>query len=270
MSGIMRKMRIATWDIGSVRTRLEYLCHWLDRREPDIVALQKILVPEDEFPTLALDQAGYRSVAYRLNRRYEYGVAILSRKELSGPKILQRGLPGKEDSGARLLTAKVDGLEVSSVYAPYGNPEQVGIKHAIERKVAWLKRLREHIAERHDRSAECVLCGDFNVVLDGPPKSGTPCCTEEERHQLTSLLGSGFVDLFRRLHPDGQVGFNYGFNIYRSVTSRLHLILGTERVAERLRCAWVDLEYRQEIEGLEGHKWSQSAPVIVDLRQSCS
>ena len=260
-------MRIATWCVGSINPRLAYLCHWLQRRQPDVVALQKTIAAPVQFPERALRQAGYESVFHvRAGEPQNgWGVAVLSRNTLPEPKILQMGLPCQEDRGARFLTVGLGRLEFSSVYALYGNPRRYGFDGARERKIAWLKQLRKHVRQRSGRSRYCVLAGDFNVVSDGEPLPGVLNHTQGERDALASLLGLGFADLYRRCHPDMQTGGNYGFNIHKPVTSRLHRILGTQAVAEQLREAWVDLEYRKEVKGLEGYLWAQSAPVIVDF-----
>ena len=108
-------MRIATWNVNGVRARLPYLLKWLAERQPDLVGLQKIRVPDAEFPAQAFESVGYHAVAYC--RKGEYGVGILSREK---PTVVQGGLPGQDAQGAWLVTAEVDGLELSSVYAPYG------------------------------------------------------------------------------------------------------------------------------------------------------
>ncbi len=127
-------MRVATWCIDGVRGRLDVLCHWLERRRPDVVALQKIRAPEAKFPTEELARVGYHSEPLR--RQSLYGVALLSRSDLPVPKILDRGLPGGDGQDDGLLTARVGDLVVSSVYAPYGNPKKCGIAGALAYKVA--------------------------------------------------------------------------------------------------------------------------------------
>ena len=172
--GTLASMRIATWCVDSIIRRLPYLCHWLQSRKPDLVALQKTFAAADQFPTEALQEAGYESAFHVREGEYRngWGVAVLSKKTLPKPRILQEGLPGQEDRGARLLTVSVRDLEFSSVYALYGNPEKDGKALAIERKIAWLKLLREHVASRSVRSRKCILAGDFNVVSDGPCQEG--------------------------------------------------------------------------------------------------
>ena len=254
-------MRIATWNINGVRARLPYLLRWLAEREPDLVGLQKIRVPDTEFPTWAFESAGYHATAYC--RKGEYGVGTLSRKK---PTVVQRGLPGQHDLGARLLTVETGGLELTTVYAPYGNVE------GLARKLAWLHSLTEHVRETHYRSAQRVLCGDFNVVPeDRDTSSGTrdPRAlnfTDDERCELSALLDSGFVDLYARMHPDGRDRFtywDYGSNRDRLTYGvRLDLILGTRGIVDRLRAVWVDMDYRRQIHDLRP---SECAPVIADL-----
>ena len=260
-------MRIATWCVDGINPRLAYLRHWLGSREPDLVALQKTFARSDRFPRKALQQAGYESAFYTRDGEFKHGwgVAVLSRKTLPKPRILQEGLPGQEDPGARFLTVAVGDLEFSSVYALYGDPATHGDDGAIQRKIAWMKRLREHVEKRCTRSGPCVLAGDFNVVSDGAPRARTPNWTEEERDELNALLALGFVDLYRHRHPDSRTGCNYEFNVHKPVCARLHRILGTGTIASRINEAWVDLEYRKEISELKDCLWAQSAPVIVDI-----
>ncbi|MCY4376171.1 MAG: exodeoxyribonuclease III [Spirochaetaceae bacterium] len=254
-------MRIATWNVNGVRARLQYILRWLAARKPDLVGLQKIRVPDGEFPTREFGSAGYHATAYC--HKGEYGVGILSRRK---PTVVRKGLPGQDDLGARLLTVAVDGLELSSVYAPYGDVE------GRARKLAWLKSLREHLAATPPGSARRVLCGDFNVVPEdrdtstGARNPNALNFTDEERSELSALLDAGFVDLYAHLHPDGHDRFtfwNYRWN--RDTLRygvRLDLILGTRRVVDRVRDVRVDMDYRKSIDGLLP---SECAPVIADL-----
>ena len=226
-----------------------------------MVGLQKIRVPDDEFPTRILESAGYHATAYC--RKGEYGVGFLSRRK---PTVVRKGLPGQDDLGARLLTVVVDGLELSSVYAPYGNVE------GRARKLAWLKGLREHVAATHRRSARHVLCGDFNVVPEdrdtstGARNPNALNFTDDERSELSALLDAGFVDLYAHRHPDGRDRFTY-WNYRWNRDSlrygvRLDLILGTKRIVDRVRDIRVDMDYRKPIDGLIP---SECAPVIAEL-----
>ena len=256
-------MKVATWCLGGVRGHLDVLCHWLERRRPDVVALQKIRVSEEKFPTEALASVGYRSEPLRRTSRY--GVALLARKDLPAPEILDRGLPGGDRRDDGLLTARVGDFVVSSVYAPYGNPAVRGKDGALAYKVAWLDRLIAHLEERSRGSNRFVLCGDFNVLPDVPAKSRVLNCTTEEQQRLRAIRGTGFVDLYRRVNPLPDAGLNYGFNPRLPPTARLQLILAGERVAASALEVWVDEEYRAPVDDLPGRTWSASAPVIVDL-----
>ena len=260
-------MRVATWCIDGINSHLKYLCHWLGTRKPDVVALQKTFAATDQFPERVFRQAGYESVFYSRDGEFRngWGVAVLCRMTLPKPEILQAGLPGQEDPGARFLTVRTGDLEFSSVYALYGDPGRFGVKGALERKLTWMKCLRDHLGERSTESERCVLAGDFNVVSDGRPLRGILNHTQAERDALDRILDLGFVDLYRRCHPDRREGCNYEFDNHKPVSARLHRILGSSVVGDSVCEAWVDLEYRKEVEGLEGHSWAQSAPVVVDL-----
>ena len=218
------------------------------------MALQKISVSEAAFPTRVLEENGYHSAAFGPTGRTDYGVAVLSRRELPKPVIRFRGLPCPEANEARLLTVDIGEMRFSSIYAPYGNPRKYGNEQAIEHRVAWLRRLREHVQKEGYNERPSLLCGDFNVVPDGRcPRPGS-AYSEREQQELARLCDLGFVDFYRRAHPDGEDGFNFGFRWLEEGTSRLHLVLGSESLAKCLRDAWVDLDYRTE-----------AAPVIVDL-----
>ena len=109
-----------------------------------------------------------------------------------------------------------------------------------------------------------MLCGDFNVLLDVGATSGVLNCTPEEQERLQAILGTGFVDLYRRVNPASE-GLNYGFNPKLPPTTRLQLILGSEGVAASASEVWVDEEYRAAIDELRNPTWPASAPVIADL-----
>ena len=256
-------MRVATWCIGGVRGHLNVLCHWLERRRPDVVALQKIRVSEEKFPTGELLGAGYRSVPLRQGSLY--GVAVLTRIDGPAPEILDRGLPGGNGRDDGLLTARVGDLLVCCVYAPYGNPYKRGVDGALAHKIAWLDRLNAYLEQWNASSKRSLLCGDFNVLPDVPATPGVLNCTPEEKKRYRRLLKTGFVDLHRRVNPASDQGLNYGFNPRKPPTSRLQLILGSDSVAKSVDSLWVDLEYRAPIDASVGKTWPASAPLIADL-----
>ena len=265
-------MRIATWSVNSVNCRLGYLLHWLEKRQPHLVALQKLRISRKhhkKFPKQSIKDAGYHVKEHLADDQWG-SVAILIRRDWirdrSGPKVRQTGLPGRETEG-RLLTVDVGELRISSVYAPaapHGDKNKDQIRRSIKSKVEWLDDLAKHVADQHDRPKSTLLCGDFNVVLDGRAKPKTLNRTEDERKALKSC---GLVDLYRRAHrdPGDKPGFNSGTPNTKSPDTRLHLILGTENVAAGLLSACVDVDYRKPIEELPGHTWAPGAPVIFEV-----
>ena len=246
-------MRIATWSVWGIEARLPLVRCWLRARRPDVVALQKTFVSDDDFPADELAELGYRSVSYGITEsRGDFGVAILSRDDCPEPTEAVRGLDCPEVSGARFLSVRIGSRYVASLYAPYlGKLKKV---EAIRRRIVWLQRLRGHI-ERY-AGPDSLLCGDFNVKADGLPKPNRGRYSEDERTELKRFCDLGFIDLYRRAHPevDEAVDFNSGFKkVKKNGTSRLHLVLARGLGARRPK-AWVDRDYRME-----------AAPVIVDL-----
>ena len=181
------------------------------------MALQKTFAATDLFPGEALRQAGYESVVHTRDGEFQngWGVAVLIRRTLPKPKILQIGLPGQQDPGARFVTVAVGDLEFSSVYAVYGNPRLNGLNGAMERKIAWMNQLREHVAKRSNLAGRCVLAGDLDVVSEGPALPGTLSQTSRERDALNAVLGLRPFDLYdshRHRQPNVGTGFNYGLD----------------------------------------------------------
>ena len=198
-------MRIATGSVNGIGAdsaggpRLE-LRRWLRETRPHIVALQKVRVWDHEFPESTLDRLGYRSRIHGKAFGRDYGVAVLSSKELPEPKLVYRGLPGAEDEGARFLAVDIGGFVFSSIYAPYGAKPGVS---AAERRVAWLESLRGLMNAAGYASRRTVLAGDFNVKTDvalGPKGD----FTNLEQRALAGLCDLGFEDLYRRARPRGQ------------------------------------------------------------------
>ena len=254
-------MRIATWSINGVRARKEVLLHWLDEQQPDVVALQKIRASEEVFreelrAILSTDRfSRFRSTDYCARawcREGEYGVAVLSRRE---SEVVQQGLPGQESAGPSFLTVDVDGLEVSSVYAPYGDD--------IKRRANWLASLAKHIECRASVSRGCVLCGDFNVSTERRGKTRNRRTEDEElRRQFSTLLRLGFIDLYAHLSY-GEDRFTYSGPQGDIKLSKLQYILGTSSVADRLRSApTVEIDYRRPGVGSSNRWW---APLVADL-----
>ncbi len=249
-------MKIATLSIHTMRTRWSYLRNWLLKQRPDIVALQKIGAAKD-FPTESLRGIGYESVFLGRVSASDLGVALLSRCHLRRPELFADRLPDSQGEEARFLAVDIGRLRIASVYAPYGGGQKPDA--AIAQRVAWLNRLRDHVGSADYASRDCLLCGDFNVIVraDGPPRQ--PWYSVREQSTLERLLDQGFIDLYREAHPDPKQarGFTFGFRWSAEGTSRLHLALASESLARRLSKAWVDTEARPR---------KEAAPLMVEFR----
>ncbi len=209
-------MRIATWNVNGLRSRIDFVLHWLRARQPDIVGFQELKLTDELFPTDVFEAEGYAAVTH--GQKAWNGVAIVSRKPA---QVVQRGLPGQEDLGARLVTAQVEGLSFTTVYCPNGK----SVTHEdYPKKLAWFDSLAEHFEASGDAGAPAVLCGDFNICpgaldsWDGEKHAGSIFHTDEERARFQRLLAWGFHDVFREKHPDTQA-----FSWWDTEMLQLHL-----------------------------------------------
>ncbi|MFW6066863.1 MAG: exodeoxyribonuclease III [Myxococcota bacterium] len=254
-------MRIATWNINSLKARQERLMAWLKRAEPDVVCLQELKCTADKVPIDALKDAGYETVAH-CQKTYN-GVAILSRSPAGEPT---RGMnDGSDDAQARLVSADVNGVRVICAYFPNG--QRVGSdKYAY--KLDWMHRLRRWLDDHFEPSQPIVLAGDFNVAPDDADVArpeewaDTVLCHDDAREALARIRDFGFVDVFRKHHPDGGI---YSWWDYRRLSFpkgnglRIDHVYATRPVADRSVDARVDRDERK------GKSPSDHAPVVVDL-----
>jgi exodeoxyribonuclease-3 len=255
-------VRIATWNVNGLRARQGLLAHWLAARQPDVVALQELKLSDEQFPRSDLEALGYRAAVH--GEKGWNGVAILARKPI---EVVQVGLPGS-DHGARLITARVEGVSVTSVYCPNGK----AVSHPdFPRKLAFFDALTAHWAASHPADEAALLCGDFNLCpapLDSWNEAafaGAIFHTEEERARFRALLATGLVDVFRARHPELQAfsWWDYrGGAFHKREGLRIDLLLGTPPVLDRLVSVEIDREYRKK-QG--GFTTSDHAPVIADL-----
>ncbi len=256
-------MRAVTWNVNGLRARLDFVLHWLREHQPDLVGLQELKLSDEQFPRDAIAAAGYQAAVF--GQKSWNGVAILSRKPVEST---QKGLPGQEEFGARLITAQLDGLSFASIYVPNGK----SIEHDVyRRKLAWLDALAAHFEASYRPEDAVLLGGDFNVCpapLDSWNEEalhGQIFHTEEERARLQRLLDWGFVDVFRARHPDTQAfsWWDYrGGAFHRRQGLRIDLLLATRSALDRVGSVEIDRDYRKKKEGLTP---SDHAPVIADL-----
>ena len=213
---------------------------WLQDSHPDIVTLQKVGLKEG-FPKKALREVGYESRLLGRRSNSDLGVAILSHRNLPQPKV--RGV--KQEGESRFLTVNIGDLWVSSVYAPF-NPEGLKRKQEIvDRRVKWLNHLRDHVYNEGYAHRDSLLCGDFNVKFraDGPRKGPYG---QDDEDALQAFLDLGFVDLYRKAHPNPEKkrGCTRGYDKNPQGTARLHLILASTSLGQRLRSACVAVDSR--------------------------
>src|SRR6476469_5731038 len=193
-------MKIATFNINNINRRLANLLRWLGAAKPDVVSLQELKATDTEFPISAIEKAGYGAV-WRGQKTWN-GVAILARK--ADPVLIRTALPGdRNDQEARYIEAAVNGIIVTSIYLPNGNP-QPGPK--FDYKLDWFKRLRTHAAKFLKQDIPVVLAGDYNVApteLDiYPTKSWDKdaLIQQKSRAAYKALVAQGWTDSLRTLH----------------------------------------------------------------------
>ena len=256
-------MRLATWNINGLRARIDFMRHWLDARQPDVVGLQELKMTDEQFPTEAFEAAGYCAVTH--GQKAWNGVAILSRQPA---EPIQTGLPGEADFGARLVSAKVADLVFTTVYCPNG--KSVG-HDDYPRKLAWFDSLAEHLDSTADAGVPAVLCGDFNICptpldsWDEEGHAGEIFHTDEERRRFQRILDWGFKDIYRELHPDAREfsWWDYRAGAFpRNQGLRIDFLLATPSALDRVTSVQIDRDYRKKKDGLTA---SDHAPVIADL-----
>ena len=259
-------MRIATWNVNSVKQRVPRLLPWLDQRQPDVVCLQETKLTDDQFLDLLgqdLDSRGYE-VAVHGEPRWN-GVAILSRVGLVDAAPGLEGAPGFPDPEARAVAATCSGIRVHSVYVPNGRePDSDHYRY----KLAWLSTLEEAVRKAPEAT---IVCGDMNIaptdadVFDPAAYIGQTHVTGPERAALASLESTGLHDVVRERWPDRRVFtyWDYRAGMYhQDLGMRIDLVLATGAVAGRVKAAWVDRQARK------GTGPSDHAPVIIDLDEA--
>jgi exodeoxyribonuclease-3 len=256
-------MRIATWNVNSLKARLPRVEEWLNYAHPDVLCLQETKLSDDAFPQLAFSGLGYDSV--HLGQGQWNGVAILSRVGIDGVTSGFGDLVDPYEGDARMLAANCGGVRVVSVYVPNGR--EVGTEF-YDRKLLWLEGLREWLAATAKPSDPVAVMGDFNVapedrdVWSVKAFEGATHVTGPEREAVARLREWGMVDAFRAVYDDERL-FTYwdyrrgDFHQHRGM--RIDLVLVTEPLARRVTWALVDRNARK------GQQPSDHAPVLVDL-----
>jgi exodeoxyribonuclease III len=252
-------MRIVSWNINSLRKRQDRLFAWLENTQPDIVCLQETKCPDDQFPALALQAAGYRS-AYHGEKSYN-GVAIVAKNELQ--QVRASLCDEVLDPQARVIAATVGELRVFSIYAPNG--QAVG-SPPYEYKLQWYRRLLHCISK--EESSNLIVCGDFNVapedvdVYDPDLWRGAIMASESERAAFGDLCRLGFRDTLRIHHKEGELfsWWDYQMRAFEKNRGlRIDAVLASESLAKKCVASGIDREMRA------GKDPSDHAPVWADF-----
>ncbi|MGE0066084.1 MAG: exodeoxyribonuclease III [Solirubrobacterales bacterium] len=259
-------MRIATWNVNSIKQRLPRLLPWLDERRPDVVCLQETKLADDALASLLGEELADRGYEVAAHGEPSWnGVAIFSRVGLEDVSPGLPGAPGFPHPEARALVATCGGVRVHSVYVPNGR--EPGSEH-YEYKLAWLAALRDAVAAGPEAT---VVCGDLNIapadedVFDPEAYAGQTHVTPPERAALAELEALGLRDVVRERWPRERIFSYWDYRagmFHRDLGMRIDLILAAAPVAARVRAAWVDRLARK------GKGPSDHAPVLVDLDEA--
>ena len=256
-------MRIVTWNVNSLRARLERVEEWIAEVQPDVLCMQETKLADDAFPALSFEALGYESAHY--GQGQWNGVAILSKVGLVD--VATNFADGIEpDPDARIVTATCGGVRVSSCYVPNGR--SLDDDHYTY-KLSWLDRLLAHLHADTDPSNDVVVAGDFNIapedrdVFDMAKFRNATHVSGPERERLAAIEAWGLHDLFRRQHPDADRVYSWwdyrAGDFHQGRGLRIDLVLGSTSVAER--CAWSAIDRNAR----KGKSPSDHAPVLVDL-----
>jgi exodeoxyribonuclease-3 len=260
-------VRIATWNVNSVKQRVPRLLPWLDQRAPDVVCLQETKLTDDAFTALLGDELAQRGYEVAVHGEAAWnGVAILSRAGLADVVPGLPGGPGFPEQEARAISATCGDVRVWSVYVPNGRaPDSDHYAY----KLQWLAALRDAVAPDAGRT---LVCGDVNIaptdhdVFDPGAYVGETHVTPPERAALAELQAVGLHDVVRDRWPDEDRVFSYwdyrAGMFHQDLGMRIDLILAGAPVAERARAAWIDRQARK------GKGPSDHAPVILDLDEA--
>ena len=259
-------MRVATWNVNSIKQRIPRLLPWLDQRRPDVLCVQETKLPDDAFTELLADEFATRGYEYaHVGEARWNGVAILSRVGLDDVVYGVAGAPGFPHPEARAVAATCGGIRVHSLYVPNGRtPDSEHYQYKLE----WLAALREVL---RTGPANALVCGDVNIapadadVFDPEAYAGQTHVTAPERAALAELQKLGLHDVVRERWPTERVFtyWDYRAGMFpKDLGMRIDLVLASDPVAGRVRAAWVDRHARK------GTMPSDHAPVIVDLDEA--
>lgn len=259
-------MKIATFNVNSVKARLPRLLEWLSEANPDVVLLQELKCIDENFPALEIESLGYHCVSH--GQKTYNGVAILSKFEVSD---VMRGLPGNtEDVQARYLEATIQGVRIASIYLPNGNPVDT---EKFSYKLDWMDHLIAHVKDNLlPTEMPFVLGGDYNIVpderdiFDADGWANDALCRPESRKRFRTLLNLGLTEAWRTLHPNAAHQYSYWDYVkgrwQKDDGLRIDHFLLSPQAADLLKSCEIDKSPR----GRE--KASDHTPVICEIAEA--
>jgi exodeoxyribonuclease-3 len=251
-------LKIASWNVNSLKVRLEQVVDWLETSQTDILAIQETKMEDTVFPKEVFDNLGYE-VSFSGQKTYN-GVAIISR---SPQTVIETNFPGFIDEQKRVLVATIDDIRVINLYVPNGQSLD---SDKYQYKLQWLEAMREYVASQLKQFPKCVVLGDFNIapqdidVHDPKVWEGSVLVSEAERLAFQKLLRLGLIDGLRQFHPEDEI---YSWWDYRAAAFRRGLglridhVLLSDTLALQAQSAGVDVEPRRH------ERPSDHAPVWV-------
>lgn len=262
ITGNILAVKIATWNVNSLRARLTRVVPWLTSRSPDVVLLQETKVVDEDFPQAEIEALGYHVAKF--GQKTYNGVAIFSKHPITD---VVKGLPDDlATSDKRVIAGTVNGMRVVSVYVPNG--AEVGAEKYVY-KLQWMARFIELARRELDRGLPLVVAGDWNIapddrdVYDPAGMAGSILCSEPERLALTAVKALGFEDAFRKFTEEGGL---YTWWDYRAAMFRRGLGLRIDHVLVNAQASalleGVDIDKEER----KGEKPSDHAPVIARFR----
>ncbi len=255
-------MKIATWNVNSLKVRLPQVLDWLAEHEPDVLVLQEIKQVTEAFPVDEIAAAGYRGIAS--GQKTYNGVAVIAKQEPQEPVT---DFPGFEDPQRRILATTIGDTRVVNLYVPNGASLE---SEKYQYKLRWLEALESFLVDEHKRFEKLVVLGDFNIApadedVYDPQKWGEDVlCSPAERAALRKVLDTGLVDVFRQFEQEEKTfsWWDYRFaGFRRNAGLRIDLILASAKLAENCTASYVDKAPR----ALE--RPSDHAPVVAEFRQ---
>lgn len=253
-------LKVASWNVNSLKVRLPHVLAWCDAAQPDVLALQETKLTDEHFPVDTLMQAGYHSV-YSGQKTYN-GVAILSREPAND---IVTDIDGLDDPQRRILAATIGDVRIINLYVVNGS--EVGSeKYAY--KLHWLEQVNSWVADEMHKHDKLIVLGDFNIapddrdVHDPEAWKGKILCSKPERKALQTMLGFGLTDTFRLFEQKERTWSWWDYRMAafrRNMGLRIDLVLASKALADNCSAAYIDKEPRRQ------ERPSDHAPVIAEF-----